>query len=484
MPASTPRRSIADRPLTDIVPVQLMDDRGVPGASGERSYKVVTQYSMKPIEEIGLLKMDFLGLRNLDVIEDCLSIIEESDRRAPDMAGAAARRPEDLRDDGARRLGSACSSSSPTACARRWCGQAHRVRGPGRAERPLPAGAMPHRHLRAQQAQPRVITYLDERLRLITEATYSVILYQEQSMQIAKSVAASRAPRRTTCARRSARRTARRWPRCASASRARARAAPGERDRGAVGRQRGGGRLLFNRSHAACYGLIGYRTAWLKANYPAEYMAALISSVMSTKDKVPLRRAVRGHGHRGAAARRELSGHDFKVVDGNIRFGLDAVKGSATRRSRRSSGPRGGRPFTSVGLLPARRLPGGQQEGERRSSSAARWTAARDAHRHDAVLPNAQAAGAQMQQDAQRGQGVLFDLDGRARRRVGARPAGPRAARRARAAERVGEGDARPVPRRAIRSRRCGRRSASAWTARSTTLLPRRRTASGSLSAA
>ena len=43
----------------------------------------------------------------------------------------------------------------------------------------------------------------------------------------------------------------------------------------------------FNRSHAACYGLIGYRTAWLKANHPAEYMAALISSVMSTKDKVP-----------------------------------------------------------------------------------------------------------------------------------------------------------------------------------------------------
>src|SRR5215217_1885233 len=43
----------------------------------------------------------------------------------------------------------------------------------------------------------------------------------------------------------------------------------------------------FNRSHAACYGLISYRTAWLKANYPAEYMAALISSVMDTKDKVP-----------------------------------------------------------------------------------------------------------------------------------------------------------------------------------------------------
>ena len=74
------------------------------GADGERAYKVVTQYSMKPIEEIGLLKMDFLGLRNLDVIEDCLAIIEESTGRAPGHGHAAARRPEDLRDDGPRRL--------------------------------------------------------------------------------------------------------------------------------------------------------------------------------------------------------------------------------------------------------------------------------------------------------------------------------------------------------------------------------------------
>ena len=65
----------------------------------------------------------------------------------------------------------------------------------------------------------------------------------------------------------------------------------------------------FNRSHAACYALISYRTAWLKANYPAEYMAALISSVMSTKDKVPFFVSLlRGDGHRGAAARRERVG--------------------------------------------------------------------------------------------------------------------------------------------------------------------------------
>ncbi len=78
---------IADRPLTDIVPLQLAEDRGAVTAEGERSYRTVTQYSMKPIEEIGLLKMDFLGLRNLDVIEAALDIVEESTGERPDMAG-------------------------------------------------------------------------------------------------------------------------------------------------------------------------------------------------------------------------------------------------------------------------------------------------------------------------------------------------------------------------------------------------------------
>src|SRR3954454_17304227 len=75
---------IADRPLQEIVPLQLAEDRGASTGGGngngkaERAYKTVTQYSMGPIEEIGLLKMDFLGLRNLDVIEDAVAIIERS----------------------------------------------------------------------------------------------------------------------------------------------------------------------------------------------------------------------------------------------------------------------------------------------------------------------------------------------------------------------------------------------------------------------
>ncbi|HEY1456908.1 MAG TPA: DNA polymerase III subunit alpha, partial [Solirubrobacteraceae bacterium] len=74
---------IADRPLTEIVPLQLAD-AGM-SEEGERIFRTVTQFSMKPIEEIGILKMDFLGLRNLDVIEDALDIIERSTGSRPDM---------------------------------------------------------------------------------------------------------------------------------------------------------------------------------------------------------------------------------------------------------------------------------------------------------------------------------------------------------------------------------------------------------------
>ena len=124
----------------------------------------------------------------------------------------------------------------------------------------------------------------------------------------------------------------------------------------------------FNKSHSACYALIAYRTAWLKANHPAEYMAALISSVMDTKDKVPFFVAqAEQMGIQILPPDVNLSDHEFVVVDGNIRFGLDAVKGvgfaavEAIKRAREENGP-----FTeSVGLLRQGGRPRRQQEGDR-----------------------------------------------------------------------------------------------------------------------
>jgi DNA polymerase-3 subunit alpha len=172
----------------------------------------------------------------------------------------------------------------------------------------------------------------------------------------------------------------------------------------------------FNRSHAACYALISYRTAWLKANYPAEYMAALISSVMSTKDKVPFFVAqCEDMGIEVLPPDVNESGHDFKVVDGNIRFGLDAVKGlgyqavAAIIRAREEEGP-----FTSVWDF-CRRVDC-QAVNKKASESLVKCGAfdslAGTRTGMMEALPRAQSAGQQAQEDARSGQSSFFDLDG------------------------------------------------------------------------
>ena len=101
----------------------------------------------------------------------------------------------------------------------------------------------------------------------------------------------------------------------------------------------------FNKSHAACYALIAYRTAWLRAHHPREYMAALISSVMNTKDRVPFYvNACHEMGIEVLPPDVNESQVDFAVVEGKIRFGLNAVKNVGElggARDRR--GARGGR---------------------------------------------------------------------------------------------------------------------------------------------
>ena len=106
----------------------------------------------------------------------------------------------------------------------------------------------------------------------------------------------------------------------------------------------------FNKSHAACYALIAYRTAWLRANHPREYMAALISSVMNTKDKVPFYVAACDElGIEVLPPDVNESQVDFAVVDGKIRFGLNAVKnvGEATCKAIVAAREEGG-PFASI----------------------------------------------------------------------------------------------------------------------------------------
>src|SRR5207248_11342545 len=136
---------------------------------------------------------------------------------------------------------------------------------------------------------PASISYPDDRLRPILEATKGVILYQEQAMQIAKEIGGFSGAKaddlRKAIGKKNREAMARLKPEFFEGCRASGTQEQVIEQLWATNERSAD--YSFNKSHAACYALIAYRTAWLKANHPAEYMAALISSVMDTKDKVP-----------------------------------------------------------------------------------------------------------------------------------------------------------------------------------------------------
>ncbi|HEY2936085.1 MAG TPA: DNA polymerase III subunit alpha, partial [Gaiellaceae bacterium] len=330
---------IGAQPLTEVVPLQQK------GSDQE----VVTQFKMGDVEALGLLKMDFLGLRNLDVIDAAVQLVGGG----LDITKIPM---DDKKTFAMLQKGDATGVFQFESSGMR---EALRQVKPTEFEdlialvslyRPGPMAYIPVYGRR--KAKQEAVTFLDERLKPITSSTYGICIYQEQYMEIAKHLAGF---------------------------------TPAEADdlRKAIGKKihalmaslkdkflegcaqhgvtPGTANTLwddmekaqdysFNKSHGACYALIAYRTAWLKANHPCEYMAALISSVMSTKDKVPYYvNACDELGIEVLPPDVNTSMTDFAVVEGKIRFGLNAVKNvgetaaSAIIRAREADGP-----FTSI----------------------------------------------------------------------------------------------------------------------------------------
>ncbi|MBY0396863.1 MAG: DNA polymerase III subunit alpha, partial [Thermoleophilia bacterium] len=319
---------IAPGDITDYLPVRL-DDEG----------NVVTQVPDHDVESLGLLKMDFLGLRNLDVIQGCLDLVEERTGERLDIERVP------LDDEGTYAMlarGEAIGVFQFESSGMREA--LREVRPTEFADlialvalyRPGPM-AFISTYARNKR-DPSRVTFEDPRLEPITGPTYGVAVYQEQLMAISRQIAGF-SPSRADDLRKAvgkkdkvlmaslkdefiegclaggsdARVAQSLWSLCEAA-----------------------GDYSFNKSHAACYALLAYRTAYLKANHPAEYMASLLSSVMDTKDRVPF--------YVSACAEMDLevlppdvnvSGADFTVSDedaaeaaaGRIRFGLTAVKG-------------------------------------------------------------------------------------------------------------------------------------------------------------
>jgi DNA polymerase-3 subunit alpha len=393
---------IGAEPLMNVVPLQQK------GADQE----LVTQFSGTDVEAIGLLKVDFLGLRNLDVIDKACALIGNLD-----ISGLA------LDDKQTYAMLSRGESTGVFQFESSGMRDALKQVKPTVFEdlialvalyRPGPMQYIPVYARRKSGQEP--VSYADPRLKEITSNSYGICIYQEQYMEIAKKIAGF---------------------------------SPAEADdlRKAIGKKIHSlmaslkGKFLegaasnglsaatanalwadmeqaqdysFNKSHAACYALIAYRTAWLKAHHPKEYMAALISSVMNTKDKVPFYvNACHDLAIDVLPPDVNTSMIDFAVVEGKIRFGLNAVKNvgeSACRaivRAREEGGA-----FTSIWDFTARVEP--QFVNKRALESLVKCggldsTGASRRGMLD-VLEKALGYGQTQQSDKLLGQGSIFDL--------------------------------------------------------------------------
>jgi DNA polymerase-3 subunit alpha len=308
---------IGAEPLVDIVPLQQK------GSDQE----VVTQFAMSDVEDLGLLKMDFLGLRNLDVIEQAVELVggdldiaelPMDDRETYEMlARGDATGVFQFESSGMRE---ALRQVKPT--------EFEDLVALVALYRPGPMQYIGNYANRKHGKEP--VTFLDPRLKPILGSTFGISVYQEQSMEIAKRIAGF-TPAEADDLRKAIGKKIHAL--MASLKDKFIEGCIANDTPDAVARQlwddmEKAQDYSFNKSHAACYALIAYRTAWLKAHHPCEYMAALVSSVMNTKDRVPFYvNACHELGIEVLPPDVNESHVDFAVVGGKIRFGLNAVKG-------------------------------------------------------------------------------------------------------------------------------------------------------------
>jgi DNA polymerase-3 subunit alpha len=393
---------IGAEPLMSLVPLQQK------GADQE----VVTQFSGTVIESIGLLKIDFLGLRNLDVIDKACQLagvadigsIPLDDRKTYEMlARGEAIGVFQFEGSGMRE---ALRQVKPT--------NFEDLIALVALYRPGPMRYIPD-YARRKNKQEGV-TYPDPRLKEITASTYGICIYQEQYMEIAKQIAGF-SPAEADDLRKAigkkihslmASLKTKFLDGCAASGTAAGVAQQLWAD------MEQAQDYSFNKSHAACYALIAYRTAWLRANHPREYMAALISSVMNTKDRVPLYVAACDElGIEVLPPDVNESQVDFAVVDGKIRFGLNAVKnvGEATCRAIVAARGEGGA-FASIWDFTERVDPSVANKRSLESLVSCGALDSTGASRKGMlhVLEDALSYGQKQQQDRLLGQASIFDL--------------------------------------------------------------------------
>ena len=320
---------IADEPLTEYVPLY----RPATGSSSGDDHAVATQYPMNDVEAIGLLKMDFLGLRTLTLVHDCLESISQAEGKT--FTAAEIPLDDELTFD----LFSQGSTSGIFQFESSGMRDALRKLRPTHIEdliamnalyRPGPLGSgMVDEFIRRKQ-DPSKVEYLLPELEEIERETYGVIVYQEQAMQIASQLAGF------TLGEADVLRKAmgKKQPQIMASMEQKF--IDGCRSRGVsrklakevwdqVDEFSGYG---FNKAHSAAYALLAYQTGFLKANYPVHFMAALLSSERDNTDKV-VRYISECRDMEIAVLPPDVNESDvsFTAVGDSIRFGLAAIKG-------------------------------------------------------------------------------------------------------------------------------------------------------------
>lgn len=310
---------IANRPLVEYTPLYLADE------------EVTTQYDMKYIEKLGLIKFDFLGLQTLTLIEDALKLIKAVRGVTIEMIKLP------LNDEATYRLLSSGdttgvfqleSSGMKDLLVRLKPSTFEDIIALIALYRPGPMNMIPEfidrKHGRVE------IKYEIPELEPILKDTYGVMVYQEQVMQISQAVAGYSLGEadilRRAMGKKKADEMAKQKERFLEGARHKKvnpKKAEKIFDLMAKFAEYG-----FNKSHSAAYALIAYHTAYLKAHYPVEFTAALLTCEVGNTDKIiKYIGECRDHNITVLPPDVNESQRDFSVIDGKIRFGLAAVKG-------------------------------------------------------------------------------------------------------------------------------------------------------------
>jgi DNA polymerase-3 subunit alpha len=312
---------ISDRPLVEYLPL----------FKGSRD-EIMTQFTMDRIEQLGLIKFDFLGLKTLTVIKQALILIQKTAGTAVDIDKIP------LNDEATYQLVSEGRTTGVFQLESSGMKELLRRLRPEVFEdmvalvalyRPGPLGSnMVDEFINGKQGKGKIEYFLPE-LKPILKETYGVILYQEQVMKIAQILASY------TLAEADELRKAIGKKKAEVMASHRARFIEGATKNG-VNRKMAErlfmliekfGGYGFNKSHSAAYAMIAYQTAYLKAHYPVQFMAALLNQDMGNQDKTIKNIAeCREMGIEILPPDINESQADFSVVQGKIRFGLAAVK--------------------------------------------------------------------------------------------------------------------------------------------------------------